>query len=543
MRDVQSFTREPDVERGMDLIKRFIQYERIFKESPKIHTLSQDSQENHAGIAESWLELTSSLQDLPSGGVSKLGEILEHAYKSSHTLFSVGDEISAWVGQMNITEAATREFPGRISARHLAASARFGVNLYLPDEAEEALMKMHTHFTESDHPIAAEYWTLRGMILSLRKEWVDAIPCFQLAREHVENSSVKEIKQWLRYSRDDLMAYQNLNIADCLLSHGWCVEGTEKQRAIRDIRIHIDKAKTGNQGLMIRYLAGLNEVELDLLKGELDAARQGIEQLMDARKIKSRKTSILHPGAIVMKARLAAVEGDQKAMISHFSLALAETTLIYGDVMQELQVVNYALDLINRNAMAQQEIQPLLEALVMILEAKDWYTGRNHSKAVASTAVKLWDDWRGNGTDPAVRDDIYRAAYLHDIGKLRLPRSLLNKIAPLNDIEWGIIRRHPAYTQSMLEAMGTGRIAVWAGEHHQDAAGEGYPGKGPASEMGLCIAVADILEAATSPDRKYRIAKTMAVVIGELRDMGAERYPSDLLAVAESLDGSGSLSH
>lgn len=518
----------------MELLKQFCRYSRLFANSPLVPTSSQKLQENHAEKVEHWLELTSSLMYMSSKERRVAEDILEEALKSSRLLFMLGDEISAWVGQQRIANVAEQILPGKVAAEHLATSARFALYQYLLTESEETLERMRSLIKETDHPFAAQYWEMKGMILSFRKRWTEAVPYFQLAREHIELSSKTEIRHILRSTREDMISHQELRIVDGLTCQGWLMEGPDRKNLINQARLYLNHAKGTQLSPTLRYLTNLNEAELHLLEGKLDDARTLIQSLLDTHNIESRKTSVLHPGAFVMKARLADIEGDQTAMISYLSRALSESTLMFPDVMQELQVVDYALDMISRNAMNRNQWKPLLEAMVLMLEAKDWYTGRDHSRSVARTAVRLYRHWKGD-VDKAMLEDLYWAAYLHDIGKLRLPRSLLNKIAPLGKDEWTVIRRHPTYTRAMLEALGAHQMAEWAEQHHQDLHGNGYPGNKPASEPGLCIAIADIVEAATSSDRKYSKPLTLEQILHELRNSRYRKYPPVLLDLAERI--------
>lgn len=518
----------------MELLDRFMAFHRLFTNAPQIHMRSQSLMEKHALDVRAWLTLTESIQFLSPKEKEIAEDIFESALKASRALFILGDEISAWVGQQHIARACVKYLPGIHAAHNLAAAARYGMYQVLLEESETSLQEMTKHFDENQHPMAAQYWEIKGTLLTFRKKWRQAIPCFELAREHIELCSAIELKRWLKSARPNLIAHENLRMVDCLVNYCWNLENGDRDAFIRDIRKNLQTARNLIQSPMLDYLTGLNEVELHLLEGNLDDAKKLIDSLLDENVLKSRHTSILHPGAYMMKARVADIEGDQRAMISYMSRALSESTIMFPDVMQELQVVHYALDLIRRNAMTRKEWQPLMEAMVLMLEAKDWYTGRDHSKSVARTAVNLWKGWKKEDGDPSISDELYWAAYLHDIGKLLLPRSLLNKIAPLGDAEWRIIRRHPANTREMLMSLGADQIAEWAGEHHQDAVGGGYPGDKPASEFGLCIAIADILEAATTPDRKYRKPKTLPQIISELKAMGPKKYPLELLEVADT---------
>ncbi|MFC1848863.1 HD-GYP domain-containing protein, partial [candidate division CSSED10-310 bacterium] len=296
----------------------------------------------------------------------------------------------------------------------------------------------------------------------------------------------------------------------------------------------LQRARQKSQNPVVQYVSELNSVELDIIEDRLNNAKIRIDDFLNWQNIYSDKVALVYPITFCIRAKISSIEGDVTSMISHLSLALAESSM-FPHAFHEFQIISYALELMKANSISQKQREPLFKAMVFMLEAKDWYTGRGHSSAVANFATALWDTWQYKSAKPALREDLYWAAYLHDIGKIKLPRSLLNKIAPLSDKEFKLLRKHPVYSQEILDEFGAHSIAKLAGEHHQDAQGRGYPGNEPASPMGLCIALADIIEAATSAGRVYRTPKTLGVVLEELAEMGPERYPTGLVDAVQVL--------
>ena len=68
------------------------------------------------------------------------------------------------------------------------------------------------------------------------------------------------------------------------------------------------------------------------------------------------------------------------------------------------------------------------------------------------------------------------AGYLHDVGKLRVPNSILEKPGKLTDEEFNIIKEHTYYTRWILKDVdGFEKIANWAAFHHEKLNGKGYP--------------------------------------------------------------------
>jgi two-component system cell cycle response regulator len=117
---------------------------------------------------------------------------------------------------------------------------------------------------------------------------------------------------------------------------------------------------------------------------------------------------------------------------------------------------------------------------------------------VVAPEVGLPDDERGALT---------QAAFLHDIGKLTLPESLLAEPGPLSEDEWGLMRLHTIVGEQILVAAGVrGRVLEFVRSSHEQIDGGGYPDGLAGEEIPLgarIIAVCDAYDAMTSP-RPYR---------------------------------------
>ena len=100
-----------------------------------------------------------------------------------------------------------------------------------------------------------------------------------------------------------------------------------------------------------------------------------------------------------------------------------------------------------------------------------------------------------------------QAAYLHDIGKLSLPESILAKRGPLDDAEWRLMRSHTVVGAQILSAAGlTGPVIAFVRSSHEWIDGSGYPDGLADEEIPLgarIIAVCDAYDAMTSR-RPYR---------------------------------------
>lgn len=151
-----------------------------------------------------------------------------------------------------------------------------------------------------------------------------------------------------------------------------------------------------------------------------------------------------------------------------------------------------------------------------------WLEG--HAAEVAEHAVDLG---RGAGLSSAALVELELAARLHDVGKDAVPPAILRKPAPLTEVEWAIMRRHPEWGFEMLAGVpGLEPVADAVHAHHEHWDGNGYPQglAGPdipfASRI---VAVCDAFSAMTV-ERPYRGARTVVDALAELRRCAATQF-------------------
>ena len=113
------------------------------------------------------------------------------------------------------------------------------------------------------------------------------------------------------------------------------------------------------------------------------------------------------------------------------------------------------------------------------------------------------------------------AGNLHDVGKLRVPGSILEKPGRLTEEEFNIMKEHPYYTRMILDGVeGFGKIADWASYHHENLNGTGYPFHLTAKALDTgarIMAVADIFSAIAEV-RPYRAGMDRTQAMGVLKD-------------------------
>jgi HD-GYP domain-containing protein (c-di-GMP phosphodiesterase class II) len=156
---------------------------------------------------------------------------------------------------------------------------------------------------------------------------------------------------------------------------------------------------------------------------------------------------------------------------------------------------------------AGSHIDSICEAFAEVVDAKSSFTFR-HSMGVTDAAGMIGS---AMGLKPDRLQMLHRAALLHDLGKLRVPNSILDKPGKLNDTEWSVLKEHPGLTRAILiRVQQFQELAEVAGAHHEKLDGTGYPnrltGKGLSLESRI-LGVADIFGALTE-ERPYRNGST-----------------------------------
>lgn len=168
---------------------------------------------------------------------------------------------------------------------------------------------------------------------------------------------------------------------------------------------------------------------------------------------------------------------------------------------------------------SRQELEQLNDTIMQVLaktiDAKDKYT-RGHSVRVANYSREIA---RRMGKSEEEQERIYRAALLHDVGKIRIPDEIINKPGKLTDEEYAFIKLHPVAGYHILKSFSKGQIvATGAKFHHERYDGKGYPnglvGENT-PEHARIIGVADAYDAMAS-NRSYRSALPQEVIRGEL---------------------------
>ena len=175
-------------------------------------------------------------------------------------------------------------------------------------------------------------------------------------------------------------------------------------------------------------------------------------------------------------------------------------------------------------------------ALLVALEARDGYTGE-HSQAVVELSMAVA---RRMGLSEEEVADVERAALLHDVGKIGVSDSILNKPGPLDEGEWEQMREHPAIGERIVARIeGLVHLAPVLRAEHERYDGKGYPDGLEDEDIPLAsriVFACDAFHAMTS-DRPYRRAIGIRAALAELEsNAGTQFCPRTVPALLEVIE-------
>jgi putative nucleotidyltransferase with HDIG domain len=175
-----------------------------------------------------------------------------------------------------------------------------------------------------------------------------------------------------------------------------------------------------------------------------------------------------------------------------------------------------------------------------VVEADHDYTG-SHSRDVVELATAVADKLAMTAVQ---RRNVEFGALLHDVGKIRIPKAIIDKPGPLDDDEWAVMRTHTLQGEAMLRKVGgvlsdVGRVVRSSHEHFD---GRGYPDGLAGEDIPIearVVCCCDAFSAMTT-NRSYRRARPVGDAVAELRRCAGTQFdPAVVAALAEVLEEPG----
>lgn len=182
----------------------------------------------------------------------------------------------------------------------------------------------------------------------------------------------------------------------------------------------------------------------------------------------------------------------------------------------------------------------IIRSLVMALEARDPYT-KGHSVQVALLSQRVAEAL-GRQLDS---ERAYYAGLLHDVGKVGIPDSILQKPGPLTDNEWRTMRTHPTTGASILKPIKLFPEVVSAVlAHHENHDGSGYPSGSSGEEIpaiAKIIRIVDSFDAMTST-RVHKPSVSITEAVEEIVTQSGSLYdPRTVEAFIKTVEAPGTM--
>ena len=181
-----------------------------------------------------------------------------------------------------------------------------------------------------------------------------------------------------------------------------------------------------------------------------------------------------------------------------------------------------------------------IQAIARTIDAKDEYTN-GHSIRVGFSSKVIAENMGMSGDEV---DNIYYIALLHDIGKIAIPDSILNKPGRLTDEEFAVMKSHTVRGAAILRGISTiPHIMEGAKSHHEKYDGSGYP-EGLRGEsipfVARIICCADCFDAMASK-RVYKKAFDLDTILGEFKRCAGTQFDPEIAEVVVELITAGKL--
>ena len=200
------------------------------------------------------------------------------------------------------------------------------------------------------------------------------------------------------------------------------------------------------------------------------------------------------------------------------------TVVVFRDKTQEKMI-----DQLESEKIKNQE--QIIHSMVNMIESRDSYTA-GHTKRVAQYCELIAREMHYSEEEV---DMLKKAAWLHDIGKISTPDSILLKPGKLNQIEYELIQDHLTSGYNLLNEIDQYKdIAGIMREHHEKFDGSGYPRGIKGDEihpLSRIMIVADAFDAMTT-NRVYKPRKSIEIALEELESLSAKHFHPEVVSAA-----------
>lgn len=288
-------------------------------------------------------------------------------------------------------------------------------------------------------------------------------------------------------------------------------------------------AVSGNEGLNLIKQHTPDFIICDVMMEGLD----GIDVLVELKKFTKKIPTIMISAygvqdKVVQALELGAIDFIAKPFVPKNIVNVVKRTLEYSklDLTEKERLLKEGISPIRR--LLTDSYISVLRSFAVILESKDPYI-KEHSLRVTKYAVMLA---KKLGLSSDEIEVIENTAYFHDIGKVGISDTILQKPGALDDKEWESIKKHPEIGYDIIEPLKLLHIALPGIRHHHERFdGNGYPDKLRGEDIprtARILAIADAYEALTA-NRPYRKAGTPQEAVTELKKNAGTQFDPELV--------------
>lgn len=462
-------------------------------------------------------------------------------------MYMIGDDITAFLLAKELGDLQEDRGLVEEAARSLQFAGRcarvmrfYAEGLFLLERARRCALRV-----QPDHPLLIEIYNLTGLVCHFTGRLDEAEAHYTRSLEILERCPAAVVRHHTWRTKTRLLGMRMSNLLDLHLVRARRLTGAGKEVEIaraRALQARICEGAKSEPDVM--GINDANEGEILMVEGRLREAQALLHEAIRRHTPDSPSASTALPPMHRLLAQVAADMGETREAYAHCREGLG-LSLRFANTMEEGLIVEATLDIMSRflrprvagsglEALGTGDRQ-VIQNLVLLLESKDWYTGNNHSRAVSKMcrqiARRLLSEAPAQPGRPPLAADrvdeevLAMAGLLHDIGKLRIPWSLLNKRNPLAPYEHRVLQSHVDEGVAMLRSLGFEELARLVEEHHEKLDGSGYPmGRRQISLMGSVIAVCDVYEAMITPNRRYASPKTRRAAAAEIAQLAGVHY-------------------
>lgn len=330
----------------------------------------------------------------------------------------------------------------------------------------------------------------------------------------------------------------NKNISKILIADDNIIFNNILKRSLKEFDYQIQETSDGNSTFkeLSRNIYDLCLLDINM------PGKSGLEILKEIKSNQNIYTSIImmtgddDNQTIIKVMRLGADDYIQKPFeLNELYVAIKKSLINHNIKLENIRYKKYLEEEVNNKT---KEINKaffdMITAVANAIEARDNYTG-HHVKRVSEISVLIG---RKLGFTAKKLNELKIGGILHDIGKIGVPDSILNKPGPLSKEEFAKIKLHPELGFNIIKNINSLKpIVSYILYHHEKYDGTGYP-EGLRKENipieGRILALADALDAMTT-SRPYREAFSKDKAYDEIIKNSGSQFDPNIVTIFKEL--------